>query len=185
LSPIVHKTDLGKVHDKPDGSIQALSKNRRDDQAQALANLLQFAENLSTGTVGASVEGQGDNADAELRDASLDDTIARHVRSSKPAHFDIHKHGEPVAEIDLIRTAYRAGETIVGVVEMNHPGWRLQVMKVSHLEISLSRCKSCLPWKPGLGYFTYGRNHTRVALASISHAWRSKSTIVKENNRGR
>lgn len=143
MNPIVHKTDLGKVHDKPDVVNQALSKSRRSDQAQALANLLQFAENLSISTTGSSIEGQGENADAELRDASLDETIARHVRSSRPAHFDIHKHGEPVAEIDLVRTAYRAGETIVGVVEMNHPGWRLQVMKVGHFDVSFSMCKSC------------------------------------------
>jgi len=137
----VHKTDLGLVHDKPNTSKQAPYKVSPSDQAQALASLLRFAEDLSTSTVGSSAVGQDDNADTELVDASLDETIARHVRSSKPAHFDIHKHGEPVAEIDLIRTAYRAGETIVGVVEMNHPGWRLQVMKVSLFSLSLSRCK--------------------------------------------
>jgi hypothetical protein len=115
----------------------------RKDPAELLANLLKFAENLSNGR---PVDDERDldaqqavETDSELQDLlpSSDEAIDRHIRSSKPAHFDIHKHGDPVAEIDLARTAYRAGETVVGVVKMNDPGWRLQVLKVSRAQETL------------------------------------------------
>lgn len=106
----------------------------RDRQCDLL-RLRQYAQRLSDASITTGLHEQAgpevDSAEKEAR-PSIDELITQHIRSSKAAHFDIHKHGEPVAEIDLSRSAYRAGDTITGVVKLNQEGWRFQVLKVGH-----------------------------------------------------
>jgi hypothetical protein len=132
LDPIVHKRDQGIVTEPNEKSHTAVPGQSRDRQ-QDLVRLQQYAQRLTDVNVNLTIppdETDVEKASDEER-LSADDSITRHIRSSKPAHFDIHKHGEPVAEIDLARSAYRVGEPITGVVKVNEDAWRLQVLKVS------------------------------------------------------
>lgn len=132
LDPIVHKRDQGIVtepNEKPHAAIPGQSRDRQQD----LIRLQQYAQRLTDVNVNLAIP--PDETDVEKASdeetLSADVSITRHIRSSKPAHFDIHKHGEPVAGIDLARSAYRVGEPIIGVVKVNEDAWRLQVLKVS------------------------------------------------------
>ena len=49
------------------------------------------------------------------------------------ASFDIAKNGEVVAVLTLVKTAYRLGETVLGVVSFNEPRSHRRVLKVSVL----------------------------------------------------
>ena len=132
LDPIVHKRDHGIVTE-PDEKPHTVAPGQARDRQQDLIRLQQYAQRLTD--VNANLPIPPDETDVEKASdeetLSADDSITRHIRSSKPAHFDIHKHGEPVAEIDLARSVYRVGEPITGVVKVNEDGWRLQVLKVS------------------------------------------------------
>lgn len=146
LDPIVHKRDHGIVTE-PDEKPRTVAPGQARDRQQDLVRLQQYAQRLTDVNVNLTIP--PDETDVEKASdeetLSADDSITRHIRSSKPAHFDIHKHGEPVAEIDLARSAYRVGEPITGVVKVNEDGWRLQVLKVSFGQLE-SDCFHVLKW---------------------------------------
>jgi hypothetical protein len=133
LNPIVHKSDQGIVTGPDDKPRTASRRGQPRDRQQDLLRLQQYAQRLTDASIDLTnppAETDSETTHGEER-PSADEFITRHVRSSKPTHFDIHKHGEPVAEIDLARSAYRVGDTITGVVKINQDGWRLQVLKAS------------------------------------------------------
>jgi len=45
--------------------------------------------------------------------------------------YDIEKDGAKVAVLTFVKSAYRLGETILGVVDINFPGGRTKVLKAS------------------------------------------------------
>jgi len=45
--------------------------------------------------------------------------------------YDIEKDGAKVAVLTFIKSAYRLGETILGIVDINFPGGRTKVLKAS------------------------------------------------------
>lgn len=62
-----------------------------------------------------------------------------HVHLSEPAHvstiistvsYDVHKDGIKVAVLTFAKSAYRLGETALGVVQLNHRASRTKVLKV-------------------------------------------------------
>lgn len=133
LDPIVHTTDQGIVTDCRDEPRKVVKADRPRDRQRELRRLQLYAERLSDPSSSSGAQEETvDEAEASLSEdrSSADEIITQQIRSSKPAHFDIHKHGEPVAEIDLVRSAYRAGDAITGVVKVNQEGWRYQVLKV-------------------------------------------------------
>jgi hypothetical protein len=56
------------------------------------------------------------------------------------ASYDIEKEGEVVAVLTLVKSAYRLGETVSGVVTFNAPSCTRRVLKVSILARSLTGC---------------------------------------------
>jgi hypothetical protein len=151
LEPVIHRTDQGTVTERKAG--KAESPKTRRNRSQDLANLMAFSKRLTEAANGPPIkkdtpEGVEDTPVPEpqpelaLADSDTqlgnDELVSQQIRSAKPAHFEIHKHGEPVAEINMARTVYRAGENIVGVVSINEDSWRIQVMKVILKSSSLS-----------------------------------------------
>lgn len=65
------------------------------------------------------------------------------LRSSPPpaASYDIEKEGEVVAVLTLVKSAYRLGETVSGVVTFNQPSCTRRVLKVRAPYLSLARCQ--------------------------------------------
>jgi hypothetical protein len=51
---------------------------------------------------------------------------------SKKVSYDVTKDGVKVAVLTFSKTAYRLGETVLGVVEVNERTSRARVLKVSH-----------------------------------------------------
>jgi hypothetical protein len=51
----------------------------------------------------------------------------------RAASYDIEKDGVKVAVLTFAKSAYRLGETVLGVVEVNEKGGRAVVLKVSFL----------------------------------------------------
>lgn len=47
-----------------------------------------------------------------------------------PVSYDIEKDGAKVAVLTFVKSAYRLGETILGIVDINFPGGRTKVLKV-------------------------------------------------------
>lgn len=45
--------------------------------------------------------------------------------------YDVTKSGEKVAELTFVKSAYRLGETVLGVVELNGEEASSRVLKVS------------------------------------------------------
>lgn len=50
--------------------------------------------------------------------------------------FDVNKDGTKVAILTFTKSAYRLGETVLGVVELNARASRARVLKVRHLQTS-------------------------------------------------
>lgn len=46
------------------------------------------------------------------------------------ASYDVHKDGVKVAVLTFTKSAYRLGETVLGVVQCNHRASRAKVLKV-------------------------------------------------------
>ncbi|TFK47962.1 Rgp1-domain-containing protein, partial [Heliocybe sulcata] len=53
------------------------------------------------------------------------------TRNQKKVSYDVNKDGVQVAVLTFTKSAYRLGETVLGVVELNHPGSRGRVLKLS------------------------------------------------------
>lgn len=52
------------------------------------------------------------------------------ILTSRLVSYDVNKDGVKVAVLTFTKSAYRLGETIVGVVEMNERSSRARVLKV-------------------------------------------------------
>lgn len=60
---------------------------------------------------------------------------------TKKVSYDVNKDGVKVAVLTFSKTAYRLGETVLGVVEVNERTSRARVLKVSN-------CFLSFPWNP-------------------------------------
>ncbi|KAF8584974.1 Rgp1-domain-containing protein [Ramaria rubella] len=66
------------------------------------------------------------------------------TRNPKKVSYDVSKDGEKVAELTFVKSAYRLGETVLGVVELNEGHCRSKVLKLS----AILEAHENLPW-PG------------------------------------
>jgi len=73
------------------------------------------------------------------------------------ASYDIAKDGEVVAVLTLIKSTFRLGESILGVVTFNRPASERRVLKVSHCGWTLLTVVLCLS--------RITRNHPRKSPA--------------------
>ena len=53
------------------------------------------------------------------------------TRVSKKVSFDVNKDGVKVAVLTFVKSAWRLGETVLGVVELNDRGGRARILKAS------------------------------------------------------
>jgi len=53
------------------------------------------------------------------------------TRVSKKVSYDVNKDGVKVAVLTFVKSAWRLGETILGVVELNGRGGRARILKAS------------------------------------------------------
>ena len=54
--------------------------------------------------------------------------------------YDIAKDGEQVAVLTFVKSAYRLGESILGVIDINFPAGRTKVLKVRLISTPLLSC---------------------------------------------
>ncbi|KAF8525087.1 Rgp1-domain-containing protein [Hysterangium stoloniferum] len=64
------------------------------------------------------------------------------TRNPKKMSYDVNKDGEKVAELTFVKSAYRLGETVLGVVEINEEQCRSKVFKMS----AILEAHEILPW---------------------------------------
>ncbi|WWD01381.1 hypothetical protein V866_008324 [Kwoniella sp. B9012] len=79
---------------------------------------------------GTLLEGDDELVEEGL-DAGCGDAVEILSRHSPKASYDIAKDGEVVAVLTLIKTTYRLGETVLGVVTFNEPETERRVLKFS------------------------------------------------------
>lgn len=53
------------------------------------------------------------------------------TRVSKKVSYDVNKDGVKVAVLTFVKSAWRLGETVLGVVELNDRGGRARILKAS------------------------------------------------------
>jgi hypothetical protein len=58
------------------------------------------------------------------------------TRVSKKVSFDVNKDGVKVAVLTFVKSAWRLGETVLGVVELNDRGGRARILKASIHRVS-------------------------------------------------
>nr|XP_018263825.1 uncharacterized protein I303_03698 [Kwoniella dejecticola CBS 10117]OBR85983.1 hypothetical protein I303_03698 [Kwoniella dejecticola CBS 10117] len=80
-------------------------------------------------------------------------------RHAPKASYDIVKDGELVAVLTLIKTTYRLGETVLGVVTFNHPDTERRVLKFSAFLESRETIPQTLLPPPGDTQPTLSRLH--------------------------
>lgn len=59
------------------------------------------------------------------------------TRTTATVSYDVNKDGVKVAVLTFTKVAYRLGETVLGVVELNEPSSRARVLKVRRSEVKL------------------------------------------------
>ncbi|WWC90026.1 uncharacterized protein L201_004956 [Kwoniella dendrophila CBS 6074] len=79
---------------------------------------------------GSFLEGDDELVEEGL-DAGCGEAVEILSRHSPKASYDIAKDGEMVAVLTLIKTTYRLGETVLGVVTFNEPENKRRVLKFS------------------------------------------------------
>ncbi|KAL0945622.1 hypothetical protein HGRIS_014776 [Hohenbuehelia grisea] len=114
---------------------QSKISGTRDDLQEYARHLL---ESLSSnepngdGSKGAmhgrlkSVSGESDPTKISCRES-----VDIMTRNSKKASYDVNKEGVRVASLTFTKSAYRLGETVLGVVELNDRTGRSKVLKLS------------------------------------------------------
>ena len=59
------------------------------------------------------------------------EAVEVHTRVSKKVSYDVNKDGVKVAVLTFVKSAWRLGETVLGVVELNDRGGRARILKAS------------------------------------------------------
>jgi len=75
-------------------------------------------------------EAQGDGEDTPT---GCREAVEMLTRNPKKLSYDVNKDGVKVAVLTFTKVAYRLGETVLGVVELNEPSSRARVLKLSAL----------------------------------------------------
>ena len=83
-----------------------------------------------------AVRATADDHDQELTEADGGLTGCREAvedltRVSKKVSYDVNKDGVKVAVLTFVKSAWRLGETVLGVVELNDRGGRARILKAS------------------------------------------------------
>ncbi|KDQ52969.1 hypothetical protein JAAARDRAFT_197762 [Jaapia argillacea MUCL 33604] len=66
------------------------------------------------------------------------------TRNPKKVSYDVNKDGVKVAVLTFTKSAYRLGETVLGVVELNERGSRARVLKLSAMLEAHESLPSCI-----------------------------------------
>ncbi|KAG8952574.1 hypothetical protein FRC03_012068 [Tulasnella sp. 419] len=103
--------DVRTITDHVNGNVDMPSQSRYDP----------MEDNLFSNNVHSEEQGSG----------NCRENVEILTRVSKKMSYDISKDGLNVATLTFVKSAYRLGETVMGVVEMNEPGSRAKVLKVS------------------------------------------------------
>ncbi|KAH8101380.1 Rgp1-domain-containing protein [Cristinia sonorae] len=70
------------------------------------------------------------------------------TRNPKKLSYDVNKDGVKVAVLTFTKVAYRLGETVLGVVELNEPSSRARVLKLSALLEAHESLPGCISSNP-------------------------------------
>ncbi|KAG7092702.1 hypothetical protein E1B28_009032 [Marasmius oreades] len=94
-----------------------------------------YARRLLSGGVLAGGENGVDLGDGELKPVKCGEAVEILTRVQKKVSYDVNKSGVKVAVLTFPKSAFRLGETVLGVVELNERQSRTRVLKLSaHLE---------------------------------------------------
>ncbi|THH12849.1 hypothetical protein EW146_g7308 [Bondarzewia mesenterica] len=114
-------------------SLPAHTNGTLDDLRQYALRLLQSTEQLQNGnshtripTLGDENEREGEGMLKGCREA-----VEILTRVFKKVSYDVNKDGVKVAVLTFTKAAYRLGETVLGVVELNDKAGRARVLKLS------------------------------------------------------
>ena len=64
------------------------------------------------------------------------------TRVPKKVSYDVNKDGVKVAVLTFMKSAWRLGETVLGVVELNDREGRARILKAGTISLLHSRCDS-------------------------------------------
>ncbi|KAI0697183.1 Rgp1-domain-containing protein [Cytidiella melzeri] len=116
--------------------LHADSLGRLDDAPSYLSSEFRAAQNLH----GDDMHFQGD--------ISCREAVEVLTRNPKKLSFDVNKDGIKVAVLTFTKSAYRLGETVLGVVELNSRASRARVLKLSALLEAHESLPTCLAPPP-------------------------------------
>ncbi|KAF9508028.1 hypothetical protein BS47DRAFT_1332970 [Hydnum rufescens UP504] len=92
-------------------------------------NLLRGAPHVNGNGRSARSEGSSDENEFGEERYGCRESVEVLTRNPKKVSYDIAKDGEPVAILTFVKSAYRLGESILGVIDFNFPPGRTKVLK--------------------------------------------------------
>lgn len=161
LKPIISSRDTAKARrifsqstadqltpkaQKPNSTLDGSSTS----YAEGLARLEKYGYELLGGSIIRQVRGGGpmmkepNDPIEELQDGCMT-AVELISRSAPKVSFDINKDGRLVAQLSIVKSIYRLGETIEGTIEMNGSNPKMEAGKVIKSGISLESIEELDP----------------------------------------
>ncbi|KAJ7730664.1 Rgp1-domain-containing protein [Mycena maculata] len=159
-----------------EGKGQAGKEAEREDGVKELGR---YAARLLAATSGAVGLGEGEGEEGEGRDAGKGglsgcrEAVEVLTRNLKKVSYDITKDGVTVAVLTLPKSAFRLGETVHGVVEVNWRAGRGRVVQLTALleaHESLPPALAAQPRTPATARYlrrVHAEHHARFVLGTL------------------
>ncbi|KIJ45183.1 hypothetical protein M422DRAFT_67326 [Sphaerobolus stellatus SS14] len=125
----------------------------------SLDNVKDYAKRLLAGDMDLDGEGPGEQ-NGEQRLVGCREAVEIKTRNPKKLSYDVNRTGEKVAELTFVKSAYRLGETVLGVIEFNDEHSRSKVLKMS----AVLEVHERLPWSHEVVQRVLAQHHSSLVV---------------------